>query len=439
MNKQNNGLNRRNFLKYSTLSALGFIASATVPASLGKQFGVAEGLLPEALAASSSDHTFVYVFCRGGLDALSWLPPSNKNARLRNLYEKVRPNIKYDASSLGDYAFGLNPALGYLKQLYDSKDLSFIYGIGSINETTSHFNQMDYIEGGHSEKRLSTGFFQRLAATASWTSGTDLTAIEATMPRSLTGNHFVFQYRNPASLSMLTGAGVTAVLTKEERLNNNYHANAHVRNVAQAFSTTSKDVHGKVKSIPLNDAPFRDMAELSRLIRAGVYPKVATISVGGWDFHSSLKSRFLGNESPGSGLGGKFEQSLKRLVDDIKAAGRWKKTTIVVMSEFGRRMVENGSLGCDHGRGGIALVLGGNIQGGKVIMKNGFDNRMADLIDEQKTAVVQQSCIPVDYDYRVLLTEIFEKRFGLARNAVVTSVFAETSINGLGSLNLLRA
>lgn len=431
-----NQINRRAFLKYSALGAFGFVASTglgLLPGTAGKFF---QGIIPEAKAAA--DHTLIYVFCRGGMDALSLFPPVEP--KLKAAYMAKRPNIKFNALPIVNphgvvEAFGVNDQIPELNELLVDRDMLVVYGAGSMNNTTSHFDQMNYIESGSSVKKIGEGFFQRVAQAGSFTNKTDLIAIENVIPRSLKGMGFVFQYRSPMELVALGGAGIVPGVIKTNRLKNNYVNIGKIHRTASDYADSSVEVYGKVNPVALAAAPIKDIAEAARLVVAGVAPKVMTVTVNGWDFHDDLQNRLL------SGTGADLAKSLKSLRDTLKASGKWESTTVVVMSEFGRRMAENGSLGCDHGRGGAIMVLGGLLHGGgSVAMKNDLPNRMLDLYDSTKNNVTQSN-LPVDFDYRSILAEVFQKRFGInmldSNSKLIHPIFNSEEVVG-GMTNILR-
>lgn len=101
----------------------------------------------------------------------------------------------------------------------------------------------------------------------------------------------------------------------------------------------------------------RALADVVRLVRANVGLEVAHVDVGGWDSHF-VQEAVLGP------LAEELGTALAALPEALGAA--WARTTVVVWTEFGRRIVENTSLGTDHGRGGVAFVLGGAVAGGVV-------------------------------------------------------------------------
>lgn len=142
--------------------------------------------------------------------------------------------------------------------------------------------------------------------------------------------------------------------------------------------------------------PGNDLAKsfkaVAQLIKTDIGLKVATLDFDGWDMHDGQGSRF-------PNLAEALSNNLIAFYNDIYRYHN--KTTIVVMSEFGRRLKANKNGGTDHGHGGLMMVLGGNVNGGKMYGKwPGLENEQLDKgVD-----------LAVTTDYRNVLTEILLKR-----------------------------
>jgi uncharacterized protein (DUF1501 family) len=131
--------------------------------------------------------------------------------------------------------------------------------------------------------------------------------------------------------------------------------------------------------------------------------RVATVDKGGWDTH----------EYQGDGGGGYFATQINDLagglnafytdLSDSNGTDHTKRLTVVVMSEFGRSFQQNASRGCDHGHGNVMLVLGGNVNGGKVY------GRWPGL---QPDALYDRRDLDITTDYRRVLSEILIRRLG---------------------------
>lgn len=427
MSKFNSMIARRDFLKAAGLGVAGLAANPI----LG---------LSQAQASANSDHTLIYIFLRGGTDALSMLPPTYTD--LRRVYRENRQDIAFEAYLLptphgGNYAFGINRSLPDLKQLWDDGDLSVIHGMGSLTNTVSHFDQMAYIEGGSHQQRLAEGFFQRLKRNAGWQSNLALAAVEPSLPRSMMGTGFVLQYGTAADLSRLPSGLAAPGLSRGERLSRNYRGLATINRTATALSSLSEDLSARLERTPAPDAsqiPLEQIREITRLMcQNGERPKVITTSLSGWDFHSNLSSRFVASASEsGAPALSKSLRGMAQILKNVNGQNIWSKMTIVVMSEFGRRIVENGADGADHGRGGIGLVLGGRILPRRMLYSTDYVSRLISLYGDARRAQAQ---IPVGFDYRLILAEVIQKRFGLSNSSVFGSesaVFPE-NIDGTAS------
>jgi uncharacterized protein (DUF1501 family) len=144
------------------------------------------------------------------------------------------------------------------------------------------------------------------------------------------------------------------------------------------------------------------------LIEAGIGLEVAAIDLDGWDTH------FAQGVSQGlmADLVRELGQSLAAFYQHLLV--EISEVTLVVMTEFGRRASENGSLGTDHGHGGVMMVLGGNVQGGRVY--GAWPGLAADQL-------VGPGDLAVTTDYRDVLGEICAKRLGNERLDVVFPEF----------------
>ena len=132
------------------------------------------------------------------------------------------------------------------------------------------------------------------------------------------------------------------------------------------------------------------------MIKADIGLECVELDIGGWDHHSAM--------GPVNGtLAGMLENlsgGLSALYSDL---GRdMNRVTVVVMSEFGRRVAENGSAGTDHGHGGAMFVLGGNVNGGQVYTQ----------WPGLSPGSLGNGDLPITTDYRDVLAEILQLRMG---------------------------
>ena len=139
------------------------------------------------------------------------------------------------------------------------------------------------------------------------------------------------------------------------------------------------------------------LREIARLIKANMGLEVACVDLGGWDTH------FFQGTTAGLQAGAidELARGLAAFDADLKSYHSRVKT--MVMTEFGRRVYENGSLGTDHGRGFAMMAIGEKINGGRVI------GEWPGLIEEESDG---PGGLRIRYDYRSVLSEILVRVLG---------------------------
>jgi uncharacterized protein (DUF1501 family) len=130
--------------------------------------------------------------------------------------------------------------------------------------------------------------------------------------------------------------------------------------------------------------------------------RVASVDMGGWDTH-----KYQGNGADGyfANQLGQLSGALSAFWSDLRGAGSrddiTRRMTVVVMSEFGRRVKENANHGTDHGHGNLMLTLGGGINGGALY------GRWPGLKTDQ---LYQRADLAATTDFRQVLCEVLERR-----------------------------
>jgi uncharacterized protein (DUF1501 family) len=415
-----NTSSRRNFLKYSSL-AMG-------TATFGSAF-MGRSIFAQA-PGQSNDHTLVYVFLRGGADALSILAPRAACPGYSDYIANARPSTHIPAASLlrlgsgtaQNPTFGLHPDAVGLRDLYNQSRVGFFMNSGCLNPTTSHFAQQDNIEAGSGEERdsrIKGGFLNRAM------NGAELGLMPAislnhSLAKSLLGSKPAFAIQSSASLKMIAPGNLRSGLSMEKRMDAGFLQNTNptrsVDSMLRAQASRIKAAIGhfagvaEANSLPQNAGQlirlsasadyhgYTKFREAVRMIKDVPDMKFLTIDIPGWDDHVNLGAV----EGSFASRIGRLSSALKTFVDDLDENGLLQKTTIVVMSEFGRRVAENSSKGVDHGRGGLTMVIGEGVV--QQVYAPGFS------LDED---MLVQGCLPVDLDYRLILAEILARRMGV--------------------------
>jgi uncharacterized protein (DUF1501 family) len=353
-------MNRRQFLIQSSL----FSASSLV--SIGTH-----GWAARSIAASNPHpQRLIVVFLRGAIDGLSVVIPYQEPTYYTDrptiaIPQPGQPNGALDL----DGQFGLHPALANLLPLWQQKSLAFVHASGSHDDTRSHFDAQDYLESGTPGiKTTRDGWLNRLLGIMSDKNPIQAVSVGATTPRILLGKRAVANLASGRSAGNRLQIDRPQIATAFDRLYGSDDALSRAyREGRVARTELLKDLDAETK-IANNGATLPngfpgDAQRLARLMARDPRIQVSFLAVGGWDTHI--------NQGASQGqLARNLEQLGKGLIALQTGLGAaYQQTTIVVMSEFGRTVKENGNGGTDHGHGNVMWLLGGGIRGGKVYGK----------------------------------------------------------------------
>ncbi|MGH9275236.1 MAG: DUF1501 domain-containing protein [Acidimicrobiales bacterium] len=355
-----------------------------------------------------TDHTLVVVTLDGGLDGLSALVPAGDAG-----YGRARKLTRItDGREIGvDQRFALHPALAPLAELWADGLVAAVPAVGTATRSRSHFAEMAVVaQGTGGGSGDGTGWLARHLLTraggAVTLQGASLGPLHAL---ELAGHHGAFHVPH------LTAAGIqgwhpTRQAAAEQSLANAYAAAAPelADPAAVAFDALSRLRSSGAAALPSRATyqadPWADqLRQVAQLIRADLGMEAAVVNFSGWDTHVG--------QGGSNGQLARLLDRLGRALDAFAAdlGDQLNRLTVVVASEFGRRVAENGSGGTDHGSGGLALVLGGGLRGGVHGTWPGLD---ADALDEGDLAVTT--------DIRSVLAEVVRGRLG---NPAVDQVF----------------
>lgn len=333
-----------------------------------------------AAEANPEQETLVVIYLRGGLDGLNLVPPIDGPDR--GHYEGFRPEIAVpntgDNKALRlDAQFGLHPSAAPLYELFQDGKLAIVHAVGSAG-SRSHFEAQNFMElGTPNSKTIGSGWLARHLQTAPTLPDTILMPSLAAMdspPTSLAGSVDTLTMASPSSFS-LSSIGNSTWRYSEQRvaLRQLYNAGTTSIHEAGLQAMNAADlIESYVSSDydPSNGAEYpnsslgRQLRMIAQMIKLEVGLQVATVDYGGWDTHNQQ-----GDGSGGyfAGRIGELSNALAALYQDLNGSGSnpySKRLTVVVKTEFGRRVRENGDRGTDHGTAFPMFVLGGNVIGG---------------------------------------------------------------------------
>jgi uncharacterized protein (DUF1501 family) len=358
--------------------------------------------------------TLVVIFLRGAADVLNMVVPHGEDA-----YYRLRPSLGVPRPDGGrkkkeervldlDGFFGFHPSMSALTDAWVSQQLAIIHACGAPDESRSHFKAMELMERGVDDERgPASGWIGRHLATLDTGNSSPLRAVGmGTRPqRSLSGSVPVSALRSITDFHL--GGDARALQQMRAALSTVYEGDVMGQDTLSIMDTLQQlDPVNYQSKVAYPDTEFGlALKQTAMLIKAEVGLEVSAIDVGGWDTHFAQGS-----------VNGQMPNLMKDLADGMAAFHAdmqeyMSQLTIVTMSEFGRRASENGSLGTDHGHGSMMMVMGGNVDGGKV------HGEWPGLGEGQ---LVGPGDLAVTTDYRDVLSEILTKRLN---NPSVDSIF----------------
>ena len=381
--------------------------------------------------SSSTNPVLVIVFLRGGADGLTLVSPTSDSNYMAARPNALRVHRKGDAAGLAlangaaDIDFRMHAQLKPLHGLYGDGQLAIVHAAGLTHATRSHFEAEDYMERGTpGVKSTRTGWLARFMAAQQFEGILPALAVGDSAPDSLLGAHETIVAQDLNDIRLAAGHGVRPAFLKRigDGLGN------HVlfkQPIARLMSTgaaldakVALDEDGNLKRYsPSANAAYPENALAARLrtvaqaIKLDLGLRVSTVDFGGWDTHVDQISQF-------DGLCNELSTAIAAFWRDL--GDRQENVTLVVMSEFGRRLKSNESGGTDHGHGNAMFVLGQGINGGQMHGRwPGLEN---DVLDTGAD-------LAITTDYRDVLGEILTKRMGIND---VTAIFPDHKVSSTG-------
>ncbi len=395
---------RRGLLALGAFSALGWSARSALGAiSVGTE------------DLYSRRGTLVSIFLRGGADGLSLVAPYGDDDYLR-----YRPTLALAAprdfrASVHDRVvdldgfFGLHPALSPLLPLFQSGQMAVVHACGSGDQTRSHFEAMATVErGAFQDTGPASGWLARHLQSAPWENASPLRAVAlgAMLPATLQGASNATALKTIGDLSLQVpwaGREQTLQATLAALYGGRDALGQAGREALSVLKTLQRLTPAQMSPTDGAVYPKDDLGQglhqVACLMKSRVGLEAACLDQTGYDTHV------------GQGVGqGMLADRLHSLAASLAAFATdlgpelWAETTVVVLSEFGRRVAENSGLGTDHGRGGVMLALGGRgIAGGKVLGQ--WPGLAASHLEGPGD-------LRVTTDYRAVLAELLSRRLG---------------------------
>jgi uncharacterized protein (DUF1501 family) len=365
----------------------------------------------------------VCVFQRGAADGLNAVTPYTDPdyAVHRPTIQQPAPVNMADPRYL-DSEFALHPALLPLKPIYAAGDLALVHATGMPHQIRSHFSAQNLIERGVVAKSgPETGWLGRHLALKPPASSSAFRAISISgnVPVALGGAVEPLAIDNLGEFGFDQGildAGYPQVLADlfQNSVPFSGPANAALAAMEELQAADLPSI------VPANGADYPPnsvfgykMQQAAQLIKSELPVEVVCVDSDGWDHHENLP--YYINLSLQE-----LAQTLSAFYTDLGPAAM-SRVTVLVYTEFGRRVAENGSSGADHGTGSLAYLMGGGVNGGQVISDwPGLAPANLELGEDLK----------ITTDLRTVIAELLNKRLGgTSVGTVFPSFSGPTDIN----------
>lgn len=344
-------LSRRKFLTRSGLIGCSLAASPL--------------MTPISFAAAPWDTRLVVIILRGGLDGLDAVQPYDDPAYAALRGKTLAGGPRSGALDLDGY-FALHPGMASLMPMWTAGELGFVHAVSTpYRDKRSHFDGQDLLEAGTDRlgDGVRDGWLNRMLQSVPGVQADTAYAIGRGDMQLLKGTAPVANWSPEADLSLSPQAErLMDLLMQDDPEMHAALAEAQLLSDGGSGGMVMADDGGEMMMAQMQKAgkgaTHRKIARFAAK-RLRKDARVAAFSLNGWDTHQAQERNLTRALE-------RLSETLVTLKDTLTGP-IWKKTAVVVMTEFGRTARENGTGGTDHGTGGLMITAGGAVRGGRVI------------------------------------------------------------------------
>ena len=371
------------------------------------------------MTATKKDPVLVVLQLSGGNDALNTVVPHGDP-----LYYDNRPSVRVpegQALDLDGYV-GLNPNMGPLKRLYDEGKVAVIQGVGYANPNRSHFRSMDIWHTCEPDKQGTEGWLGRAIREIDPNKENVLTGVNfgRGLPRALAAPGVpVASVGNLATYGVLTGIDAEEQRTEALDIFSKMYSPTIGRSaVVEYLSQTGTDALKGADILSTAPEMYSSSVEYGQDVVAQYMKNIAQVHLAGFGtrilYTTAPYNSFdthAGELAAHASLWGNTSNAIADFMDDLREHEASDNVTLLVFTEFGRRVHDNGS-GTDHGSGGVAFVVGDNVKGG---MYGEYPSLAEDKLLEGD--------LHFNNDFRSIYTDLLENWMGLDAQPLVNGTF----------------
>lgn len=350
-------ISRRDMIKRGGMIAVGLVAPRWLAT-------VAQADMVKLGTGGKLDKDTVLVVCQlsGGNDGLNtFIPYANKT------YYQMRPTVGIPEAQVVklNEQMGLNPALAPLEPLFKKGQVAIVQNVGYPQANRSHFKSMDIWQSASPDSKMKYGWIGRHMDTVAAANPVYALGLSTEKPLALAGKSAsVPCFASLADIQNMIGDPDTERMLREvqgmDAKAGSLEAVVQKANLtaldamdvlaSQLAKYTPKETYG-------NDPFGNGFKQISQLIATSPQTRIVYFSTGGFDTHArqaESHTRLLTN----------FANGVAAFQKEMEACGKADKVIVLVFSEFGRRVAENGSQGTDHGAAGPMMLIGKKVKGG---------------------------------------------------------------------------
>ena len=376
------------------------------------------------MTATKKDPVLVVLQLSGGNDALNTLVPHGDP-----LYYDNRPSVRVpegQALDLDGYV-GLNPNMAPLQRLYDAGKVAIIQGVGYANPNRSHFRSMDIWHTCEPDKQGTEGWLGRAIRELDPHKENVLTGVNfgRGLPRALAAPGVpVASVGNLATYGVLTGIAAEEQRTEALDIFSKMYSPTIGRNaVVDYLSQTGMDALKGADILSTAPEMYSSGVEYGGDVVGQYMKNIAQVHLAGFGtrilYTTAPYNSFdthAGELAAHASLWTNTSNAIADFMDDLKEHDASDNVTLLVFTEFGRRVHDNGS-GTDHGSGGVAFVVGDNVKGG-------LYGQYPSLAEDK----LLEGDLHFNNDFRSIYTDLLENWMGLDAQPIVNGVFEKFNL-----------
>ena len=376
------------------------------------------------MTATKKDPVLVVLQLSGGNDALNTVVPHGDP-----LYYDNRPSVRVPEGQALDLNghVGLNPNMGAMKRLYDDGKLAVIQGVGYANPNRSHFRSMDIWHTCEPDKQGTEGWLGRATREIDPHKENVLTAVNfgRGLPRALAAPGVpVASVGNLATYGVLTGIEEEDQRTDAlDIFSKIYSPTIGRSSVVDYLSQTGMDALKGADILSTAPEMYTSSVEYGGDVVAQYMKNIAQVHLAGFGtrilYTTAPYNSFdthAGELAAHAKLWTDTSNAIADFYDDLKEHDASDNVVVLVFTEFGRRVHDNGS-GTDHGSGGMAFVVGDAVNGG-------LYGEYPSLEDDK----LLEGDLHFSTDFRSIYTDLLEGFMGLDAQPLVNGTFEKFNL-----------